>query len=73
MIQAEYFKKATTDTLLHLRFRISCYYPIVENQKPDFNNDCGWMWYIDKQVLYEELSKRPHRVRVKHRRKSKIK
>lgn len=69
MIQSEYFKKASTDELLSLRFKFSCFYPIFENQIPDFTND-GNMWYIDKNCLYEELAKRPHRVRAKHRRKT---
>ena len=73
MIQSEFFKKTQTDNLLRLRFCRTCSYPKVEGAKPDYDNDSGLSWYIDKDLLYTELSTRPHRVRAKDRRKSKLK
>ncbi len=67
MTQKEYFSKAQTDKLLSLRYRVSCPYPVNEGDKPNYIND--HMWDIDKSLLYEELAKRPHRIRAKHRRK----
>ncbi len=73
MTQKEFFTKTQTDNLLNLRFAKTCYYPVNEGDKPDYDNDSGKMWYIDKELLYSELAKRPHRVRAKDRRKSKLK
>lgn len=71
MTQEEFFKKTQTDNLLRFRYVNTCSYPKIEGDKPDYDNDRGKMWYIDKELLYSELSKRPHRVRAKDRRKSK--
>jgi hypothetical protein len=71
MIQEYFFKKTQTDNLLRLRYARTCSYPKVESDAPDFSNDSGRSWYIDKELLYNELSKRPHRVRAKDRRKVK--
>ena len=71
MTQQEFFKKTQTDNLLRMRYMITCYYPQKDGDKPDYDNDRGKMWYIDKKILYEELSKRPHRIRSKDRRKIK--
>ncbi len=71
MTQKEFFQQAQTDHLLHLRFRTTCNYPKQAGDKPDFDNDSGKMYDIDKKVLYTELSKRPHRIRAKDRRKKK--
>ncbi len=68
MTQKEYFEKSNIDTLLSLRYKKTCYYPLVEDQVPDYNNDCGKMWFIDSELLYKELSKRPHRIRKRDRR-----
>ena len=73
MIQQEFFKKTQTDNLLRLRYATTCGYPKVEGDKPDYNNDSGLSWYIDKELLYAELATRPHRVRAKDRRKPKSK
>ena len=62
MIQAEFFKKTQTDNLLRLRYARTCGYPKVEGDKPDYDNDSGLSWYIDKDLLYTELSTRPHRI-----------
>jgi hypothetical protein len=70
--QKEWFSKINTDHLLSLRYKNVCSYPRNENDK-----DCGYKsgnfmgYYIDKNLLYEELSKRPHRIRKKDRRKIK--
>lgn len=72
MIQKEFFAKTQTDNLLNMRFVQTCYYPQAEGDKPDYDNDRGQMWYIDKTLLYEELAKRPHRIRAKDRRKPKL-
>jgi len=71
MIQEEFFKKTQTDNLLRMRFAKTCYHPQKENDKPDYDNDSGKMWYIDKELLYQELATRPHRVRAKDKRKKK--
>jgi hypothetical protein len=71
MTQEEFFKKTQTDNLLRFRYLRTCGYPKVEGDKPDYDNDSGKSWYIDKDLLYNELSKRPHRVRAKDRRKVK--
>jgi len=68
MIQEEFFKKTQTDNLLRLRFCRTCSFPRVEGDKPDYSHD-GLYWFIDKEKLYLELSKRPHRIRAKSRRK----
>ncbi len=73
MIQQEFFKKTQTDNLLRLRYATFCGYPKQEGDKPDYYNDSGLSWYIDKELLYAELTTRPHRVRAKDRRKSKSK
>ena len=73
MIQQDFFKKTQTDNLLRMRFMKTCYHPQQENDKPDYDNDSGKMWYIDKELLYKELATRPHRVRAKDRRKVKNK
>jgi hypothetical protein len=73
MNQAEFFSKTQTDNLLRLRFKLTCHYPVNEGDKPDYDNDMGKMWHIDKELLYAELAKRPHRVRAKDRRKTKNK
>ncbi len=69
MTQKEFFKSTQTDKLLSLRYQTTCHYPKNIGDKPDYDNDRGKMWYIDKDLLYDELSKRPHRVRAKDRRK----
>ncbi len=69
--QQEFFKKATTDHLLSIRYNTYCQYPQQENDKPDFTGDSGNLYYINKNWLYEELGKRPNRVRAKDRRKKK--
>lgn len=71
MTQEEFFKKTQTDNLLRLRYVKTCSYPKGEGDKPDYDNDRGKMWYIDKELLYNELTTRPHRVRAKDRRKIK--
>ena len=71
LTQKEFFSKTQTDNLLRYRFFTTCSYPKVEGDKPDYNNDEGLSWYIDKELLYTELSKRPHRIRAKDRRKKK--
>lgn len=73
MIQADFFKKTQTDNLLRLRFCHYVGYPKVEGDKPDWWDNCGGdcAWLIDKKLLYEELAKRPHRVRARDRRKPK--
>ena len=69
MTQQEFFKTTQTDNLLRLRFVKTCKYPQTEGDPPDFNNDSGVSYYINKELLYKELSTRPHRVRAKDRRK----
>lgn len=69
MTQRDFFAKTQTDNLLRLRFATTCAHPQQEGDKPDFNNDAGASWYIDKNLLYAELAKRSHRVRAKDRRK----
>lgn len=71
MNQSEFFKKANTDWLLSMRFQIYCGYPVDENQKPVIQSDGNNYYPIEKQLLYSELNKRPHRVRSKDRRKKK--
>lgn len=71
MTQLEFFKKTQTDNLLRIRYTSTCYYPKNEGDNPNYNADGVLMWYIDKELLYNELSNRPHRVRAKDRRKSK--
>ena len=73
MTQQEFFKKTQTDNLLRLRYAKTCRYPQNEGDKPDYDNDSGLCWYIDKELLYAELATRPHRVRAKDRRKPKSK
>ncbi len=54
-----------------MRYASTCYYPKKEGDKPNFGHDgSGNMWYIDKELLYAELARRPHRVRAKDRRKN---
>lgn len=72
MTQKEFFSKTNTDHLLSMRYRETCHYPEYEGQTPNFCNDSGIMYYINKQLLYEELSRRPHRIRKRHLRKKKI-
>lgn len=67
MTQKEFFKKCNTDHLLSMRYKVSCYYPQKEGDKPDYPSD--GMYDINRRWLYEELNKRPHRVRAKDRRK----
>ena len=69
MIQEEFFKKTQTDNLLRHRYAKTCAYPKKEGDTPDYNNDSGLSWYIDKELLYKELETRPHRIRAKDRRK----
>ena len=69
MTQQEFFKKTQTDNLLRLRYVKTCSYPKNVGDKPDYDNDSGLSWYIDKELLYIELAKRPHRIRAKDRRK----
>ena len=69
MTQKEFLEKTQTDNLVRMRFHTTCYYPKNEGDKPDYNNDRGQMWYIDKDLLYAELAKRPHRIRARDRRK----
>jgi len=71
MTQQEFFKKTQTDNLLRFRYIKTCSYPKVEGDKSDYDNDSGKMWYIDKELLYSELSTRQHRVRAKDKRKVK--
>ena len=71
MIQRESFKKTQTDNLLRLRYSTTCGYPKNEGDRPDYDNDSGFSWHIDKEALYSELSERPHRIRSKDRRKRK--
>ena len=73
MTQQEFFKKTQTDNLLRMRFAQTCEYPKKEGDKPDYDNDSGKSWYIDKEALYAELTTRPNRVRAKDRRKKKDK
>lgn len=69
MTQQEFFKKTQTDNLLRMRFMKTCAYPQNKSDKPDFDNDSGKSWYINKELLYAELKERPHRVRAKDKRK----
>ena len=71
MIQLEFFKKTQTDMLLSMRYKQTCYFPQNESDKPDYDNDQGKMWFINKELLFAELSTREHRIRAKDRRKSK--
>ena len=71
MTQELFFKKTQTDNLLRLRYCTTCNYPQAEGDIPDYNNDSGISWYINKELLYAELAIRPHRVRAKDRRKIK--
>jgi hypothetical protein len=75
MIQEEFFKKTQTDNLLRLTFCNYIVYPKMLGDKPNYvekgGGECAWS--IDKKLLYEELAKRPHRVRARDRRKIKIK
>jgi len=73
MIQQEFFKKTQIDNLLRLRYAQTCSYPKAEGDEPNYNNDSGISWYIDKELLYAELATRPHRIRAKDRRKVKPK
>ena len=70
MTQIDFFKKTQTDNLLRLRFCLTCGFPQHIDDTPDYNNDSGLSWYINKDLLYAELATRPHRVRAKDRRKS---
>lgn len=74
MTQIEFFKTTQTDNLLRMRFMKTCYYPQKEGDKPDFScyDNGKYMWYINKEYLYEELATRPHRIRAKQRRKNKL-
>jgi hypothetical protein len=72
MTQQEFFAKTQTDNLLRLRQHSTCQYPVNKGDTPNYDNDSGKSWYMDKTLLYAELSKRPHRVRAKDRRKKKI-
>ena len=54
-----------------MRYIKTCNYPKNIGDKPDYDNDGGKSWYIDKELLYDELGKRPNRVRAKDRRKKK--
>lgn len=46
-----------TDNLLRLRYAITCSYPKIEGDKPDYDdNDSDLSWYIDKELLYIELA-----------------
>ena len=68
--QIEWFKTISTDYLLSMRYSSCCIFPRYENDK-----DCGFdeiLYHIDKELLYDELSKRPHRIRKKDRRKNKL-
>ena len=71
MTQQEFFKKTQTDNLLRMRFSKTCQFPQTEGDIPNYNNDSGLSWYINKELLYVELATRPHRVRAKDRRKTK--
>lgn len=66
MTQKEFFKKCNTDHLLSMRYSKSCQYPKNVGDLPDYKDGC---YTIDKELLYQELSERPHRIRAKHRRK----
>lgn len=72
MTQKEFFKQTQTDNLLRLRFATTCLHPQNVGDEPDYDNDRGKMWYINKEWLYAELATRPHRIRAKDRRKNKI-
>lgn len=70
MTQKEFFATTQTDNLLKMRFQKMCYHPVNEGDKPDYyDSDSGSAFCIDKKLLYNELSKRPHRIRAKDRRK----
>ena len=73
MIQEEFFRKTQTDNLLRLRFCHYLSYPKIIGDKPYYVDSCSGecLYLIDKKLLYDELSKRPHRVRAKDRRKLK--
>ena len=73
MTQYEFFRKTQTDNLLRLRYSSTCMYPQKDGDKPDYNNDSGLSWYINKELLYAELALRPLRVRARDRRKSNLK
>lgn len=76
MTQQEFFSNTQTDNLLRMRYVEFCSYPVNEGDKPDYADDSNGKiqsWYIDKKLLYDELAKRPHRVRAKDRRKKKSK
>lgn len=68
--QEEFFSKTQTDNLLRHRYINSCEYPVKVGDKPQYTGDRP-MWDIDKELLYAELAKRPHRVRARDRRKKK--
>lgn len=72
MIQKDWFKKITTDHLLSMRQARYCRYPKKEGDKDNGYDSGSWIGYnIDHVELRNELSKRPHRIRAKDRRKSK--
>lgn len=66
-LQKDWFAKINTDYLLSLRYLDYCQYPDTETDliKPEYR--------INKTLLFEELAKRPHRVRAKDRRKINLK
>lgn len=69
MEQKEFFSKTQTDNLLRMRYATTCGYPQKEGDEPAYNDGGVLSWYIDKELLYTELSNRPHRIRAKDRRK----
>lgn len=69
--QKEFFAYTQTDNLLKLRYLSTCEFPEKVGDKPAYDNDGVISWYIDKDLLYAELNKRPNRVRAKDRRKKK--
>ena len=61
MTQREFFQKTKTVSLFNLRWQKTCYYPQNEGDPPDYDNDQGKVWLINKELLYQELSKRHNR------------
>lgn len=77
MTQKDWFKKLNTDWLLSLRYRKVCPYPRFDGDEPHYAEIEDWGmckigYEIDKDLLRQELSTRPHRVRAKHKRKRKL-
>ena len=68
------FPKMNTDWLLSLRFINSFKYPRFVGDKDLGYGSSGFLGYsIDPDLLYQELNKRPHRIRKRDRRKNKLK